>query len=359
MEQQNRAIVHSPHRLSLSKPTSPLRQTQGSEQLQNSLRVAVIGCGAIGTRHAEAVRGSDHATLVATCDVNLAQAQNALAGKIGTAYDDLNEMLAAESLDVVTVATPDDQHVEPVIKAVEAGCHVFCEKPMATSLADARRMVEATTQHDRHLAIDYNRRFGFGYQKAHDLITEGRVGDLRYAMIRVTDGIPRSAKVHKPYTILTALLSHHIDLLRFLCGEITSVHATFAPQENPGVVYDLTLAFTFDNGAVGSIISGWRNAPQRTWELTEIGGMDGMLSVEDVMLGVKLWTNPDQAETFRPSYWTGNITFYDSLRVHVQSFLARIAAGQAPLVTGHDGLRGMEIIQAAIESGERGSVVKV
>ena len=325
---------------------------------KETLRTAVIGCGQIGTKHAAAIHGSDHATLVATCDVDMDRAQQTLAGS-GMAYADVDAMLAAESLDAVTVATPDHLHVEPVIKALQAGCHVFCEKPMATSLEDAQKMVDAATQQKRYLAIDYNRRFGFGYQKAHELISDGRIGDLRYAMIRVTDGFPLSAKVGRPYTILTALLSHHIDLLRFLCGEIVSVHATFGPQTEPGLVHDLALSFKFENDAIGTIISGWRQAPQRTWELTEIGGMDGMISVEDVMLGVKLWSNPDQAETYRPSYWTENITFYDSLRIHVQSFLKRIASGQAPLVMGHDGLRGIKIIQAAIESGNSGAVVRV
>lgn len=327
---------------------------------KEKLRTAVIGCGQIGAKHAAAIRESADAVLVAACDVQLKSAQRAVDGSGGTAHTDLAMMLATEALDAVTVATPDDQHLEPVIRALAAGCHVFCEKPMATSLADAQRMVAAANEHDRQLAIDYNRRFGFGYQKAHELISNGRIGDLRYAMIRVTDGFPLSAKVDKPYTILTALLSHHIDLLRFLCGEIVSVSATFGPQAKPGLVHNLTLSFEFENQAVGTIISGWRNTPQRTWELTEIGGMDGMIAVEDVMLGVKLWSGPDQAETFRPSYWTENITFYDSLRTHVHSFLARIAAGRAPLVTGADGLRGLKIIQAAIESGEnRGSRIDV
>ncbi|MBV7332104.1 Gfo/Idh/MocA family oxidoreductase [Chloroflexi bacterium TSY] len=324
---------------------------------QQKPRTAVIGCGAIGTRHVAAIRQSEHATLVAVCDVDVERARRLTSGTDIHAYASLDDLFATESLDAVTVATSDDQHVEPVIQAVEAGCHVFCEKLMATSLDDAKKMVEAATKHERHLAIDYNRRFGFGYQKAHELIKAGRIGDIRYGMIRVTDGFPLSAKVAKPYTILTALLSHHIDLLRFLCGEIVSVHSFFAPQQEPGVVHDLTLSFQFDNGAVGSIVSGWRQAPQRTWELTEVGGRKGIISVEDVMLGVKLWTNPDESKTFRPSYWTENITFYDSLVSHIHSFLAQIAAGEAPLVTGQDGLRGLEIIDAAIESERTRSAV--
>ena len=326
---------------------------------ERKLRAAVIGCGAIGTRHAAAIRQSDHAELIAACDVGLDRAQFVADRTATHSYDDIGAMLAAEALDVVTVATPDHLHVGQVMQSVAAGCHVFCEKPMATSLDDARKMVDTAAHHDRYLAIDYNRRFGFGYQKAHELITDGRIGDLRYAMLRVTDGFPRAAKVHKPYTILTALLSHHIDLMRFLCGEIISVHATFAPQEVPGVVHDLTLVFQFDNGAIGSIVSGWREAPQRTWELMEIGGMGGIISVEDVMLGAMLWTAPDHAEIFRPSYWTENITFYDSLKSHIHAFLAQIAAGQAPLVTGHDGLRGLEIVAAAIESDRSGAVVAI
>ncbi|MEM7033332.1 MAG: Gfo/Idh/MocA family oxidoreductase [Chloroflexota bacterium] len=323
------------------------------------LRAAVIGCGAIGTRHAEGIRQSGQAELVAVCDVDLERAALITGNTPTRHYDDIEQLLATETLDVVTVATPDDQHVVPVIQAVEAGCHVFCEKPMATSLAEAKKMVEAAERCKRHLAIDYNRRFGFGYQKAHELISDGRIGDVRYAMLRVTDGVPRSAKSQQPYTILTALLSHHIDLLRFLCGKIIAVHAIFSPQEQPRVVQDLTLSFQFETGAIGSIVSGWRPPPQRTWERTEIGGTAGMISVEDVMLSATLWKNPDQAETFRPSYWINNITFYDTLKSHIHHFLDQISAGQAPLVTGKDGLRGLEIIQAAIESGQSGKTISV
>ena len=317
-------------------------------------RIAVIGCGAIGTLHAQAVVQSEHAVLTAVCDIQRERAEAVAAHTSARVYDDVEVLLAAESLDAVTVATPGHLHVQPVIKALEAGCHVFCEKPMATNLEDAKRMVEAAALHGRYLAIDYNRRFGFGYRKAKELIAAGAIGDIRYAMIRVTEPITRPKNALKPHTILTSVLIHHIDLMRFFCGEVLSLHAFFNAN-------DVALSFQFEDNAIGSLVGGWQEVAQwtRTSEWTEIGGTKGTLLIEDVMQGVKFWSaNPDHIEYFRPNYFDGGVAFYDSLASHVHSFLERLAAGQPPLVTGHDGLRGLEIIQAAIESNQTGEVVK-
>ena len=151
-----------------------------SKRLQSEeLRVAVIGCGAIGSLHAQAVVRSKHAQLTATCDVEPERAELVAASTSANTYNDVEELLSAEPLDVVTVATPENLHMAPVVKSIEAGCHVFCEKPMASTFADAQRMTDAAARHSRHLAIDYNRRFGFGYLKAKELCANGAVGDSR------------------------------------------------------------------------------------------------------------------------------------------------------------------------------------
>ena len=145
-----------------------------SEKLENKkLRVAVIGCGAIGSLHAQAVIESPHSRLTAACDIQPERAENVAAPVRANVYDNVEELLSAELPDVVTVATPEHLHLAPVIKSIEAGCHVFCEKPMASTLADAQQMADVAVQHNRHLAIDYNRRFGFGYVKAKELCAEG------------------------------------------------------------------------------------------------------------------------------------------------------------------------------------------
>jgi len=326
------------------------------------LRVAVIGCGAIGAMHAQAVVQSDYALLTSICDVVRPRAE-AVASRLGAnVYDDVDALLASERLDVVTVATPEHLHVAPVVKAVQAGCHVFCEKPMASTLDEAREMADAAVQHGRHLGIDYNRRFGFGYRKAKELAVEGAIGDIRYVTIRVTEPTTMSKENLKPHAIMKSVLVHHIDLMRFFCGEIRSVHAFFSPRDRADVAHEVVLSFQFEGNALGSLIGGWEVVPHwtRTSEWTEIGGTKGTVLIDDVMLGAKFWSgDPDQIEHFRPNFVTGQTAFYDSLTNHIHCFLQRLSEGRSPLVTAADGLRGLEVIQAAIKSNQIGEVVKV
>ena len=80
--------------------------------------------------------------------------------------------------------------------------------------------------------------------------------------------------------------------------------------------------------------------------------------IEDVMQSVKFWSvDPDRIECFRPNFFKGQTAFYDSLTNHIHSFLARLANDKPPLVTGEDGLRGLEIVQAAVRSNQIGQVV--
>ncbi|MDE0300284.1 MAG: Gfo/Idh/MocA family oxidoreductase [Candidatus Poribacteria bacterium] len=334
-----------------------------SKKHQNEkLRVAVIGCGAIGSLHARAVTQSRHAQMMAACDVEPKRAEAVAESTGANVYGNFEDLLLAERLDVVTVATPEHLHLAPVVKSMEAGCHVFCEKPMASTLKDAKRMADVAAQLGRHLAIDYNRRFGFGYLKAKDLCTSGAVGEIRYVMIRVTEPLTGSKDNLKEYSIIKNVLVHHIDLMRFFCGEICSIHASFRPRTCSNLGHDVAISLQFEGDALGTLIGGWQNVPRwtRTSEWTEIGGTNGTVVIEDVMQTVKYWSvDPDQVECFRPNYFRGQSAFYDSLTDHIHCFLSRLANGKSPAVTGQDGLRGLEIVDAAVQSNRTGQVVHV
>lgn len=334
-----------------------------SVRLQNEkLRVAVIGCGAIGSLHAQAIGQSQHAQLIAACDVERDRAEMVALPTNASVYDDFEELLSAEQLDVVTVATPEHLHVAPVVKSIEAGCHVFCEKPMASTLEDAQKMVDAATRHHRHLAIDYNRRFGYGYLKAKELCAEGAVGNIRYVVIRVTEPLTGSKNDLKAHSIIRNVLIHHIDLMRLFCGEIRAVYATFSPRSSPDLAHDAAFSFRFEGDALGTLIGGWQEVPRwtHTSEWTEIGGTKGTVVIEDVMKAVRYWSvDPDHIEYFRPNFFKGQTAFYDSLTNHIHCFLERLSEDRTPLVTGQDGLRGLEIVQAAIQSNRMRQVVDV
>src|SRR5262245_16119559 len=126
-----------------------------------TLRVGVIGCGSIGALHAEALRSAPAATLAGVCDVVRDRAEGLSHRLGGTVFacDRLGDLLDRCAVDAVTVATPDHLHVEVTLEAIEAGCHVFCEKPLATTADDARRLVEAAARRGVVLGVDHNRRF--------------------------------------------------------------------------------------------------------------------------------------------------------------------------------------------------------
>lgn len=110
-------------------------------------RIGIIGCGGIATgKHMPALKNQPNAEMVAFCDIVEERAQDA-AKKFGTedakVYTDYRELLADRSIDIVHVCTPNDSHADISIASLEAGKHVMCEKPMAKTAADARRMVEA------------------------------------------------------------------------------------------------------------------------------------------------------------------------------------------------------------------------
>ncbi|MBT5533843.1 Gfo/Idh/MocA family oxidoreductase [Candidatus Poribacteria bacterium] len=152
-------------------------------------RVGVIGCGGIGVQHAAGLVGMDNAELVAGCDLN----EDALSafgerwrdtwGDVAL-YTDYRQMLDRERLDVVTVATPDNRHVDPVVDAANAGVQaIFCEKPLATSLADADRMRAAVEENGVLFSVDHTRRWiPLWRHLVEEVIGGGQVGEVQYVV---------------------------------------------------------------------------------------------------------------------------------------------------------------------------------
>src|SRR5690554_4047691 len=127
------------------------------------VRVAIVGCGGIANgKHMPSLSKLSNVKMVAFCDLVVDRAQEA-AKQYGTedarVYEDYRELLEDDSIEVVHVCTPNRSHADISIAAMEAGKHVMCEKPMAKTAADARRMVEAAGRTGMKLTIGYQNRF--------------------------------------------------------------------------------------------------------------------------------------------------------------------------------------------------------
>ena len=322
------------------------------------LRAAVIGCGFVGGLHARAILDSPHAVLQAVCDLDPRRTESWVTATGAAAFASWQEMFRSTRLDVVSVATPDHLHLDPVLSAIEQGVHVFCEKPLAGSLVEARRMARAAAERKVHLGVDYNRRLGFGYRQAKDLLAAETSGRLRQATIQVCDGIPASLAQH-PYSLLTSLVSHHLDLLRWFGGEVRSLHATLS---GPSVQHprQATIVSESSQGVLGSVCASWREGQRRTVEQMQLIADNRVISVEDVQQEVCAWhESPDSAQRFRPNAFEHGNRFYDTVTAHLSAFLEAVANGNEPPVTGRDGCATLQLVEAAIESHRTGRRIDI
>ena len=149
------------------------------------LRVGIIGVGGIaGGKHLPGLAKVKQAKIVAFCDIVKERADEG-AKKYGVpgakVYTEAEQMLAHEDLDVVHVCTPNDTHAPLAVAALAAGCHVMCEKPMATNAADARRMVEAAKTAGKFLTIGYQSRYRGDSQFVKRMTEKGELGEIYYA----------------------------------------------------------------------------------------------------------------------------------------------------------------------------------
>ena len=188
------------------------------------LNVGVIGVGLLGGRHARTVSGHPDARLRAVADPR-PQAGRALASETGAIwYDDYRTMLRKENLDLVIVATPDPLHRDPVVAAAQAGVpNILTEKPMATTLNDARRMRDAVDRAGAALYILFPNRFSPLDRATRYAIRHGLLGRPAYGDVRLDDNISvptamwggRSREWASGSSTAHFLLSHVVDLLRW------------------------------------------------------------------------------------------------------------------------------------------------
>lgn len=225
-------------------------------------KFVIVGCGRIAQRHAEHI--SRFGKLVAVCDNVLGKAK-ALAEKYqAKGFDSLDEMLGScPEIDVVSVCTPNGLHAEHSIKALKAGHHVLCEKPMALSVPDCSAMINTAERANKRLFIVKQNRFNPPVEAVKNLIDEGKLGKIYSVQLscfwnRNEDYYKNSWKGTKDLdggTLFTQF-SHFIDLLYWFVGDVESVSAQTGNFHHQGLIeFEDTgmVILKFINGAIGTV----------------------------------------------------------------------------------------------------------
>ena len=328
------------------------------------LRVAVIGMGPIGNRHADIYRADELSELVAVCDIIPERAKSA-GERLGVPYFlDALEMLESCGADVVSVATGGyeygSDHDVPTIQALDAGCHVLCEKPIHNDISRAKAMVARANEKNLCLGVNLNHRFTPAARKAKAWTEDGRLGQLLFVNMSMWIKNPAESS---PYFQIKALHPHTVDIMRYYCGDVEAVQC-FATKAHGRTIWS-TAQFNmrFKNGVVGSLTGSYDIERGHPMERCEVAGTGGRFVIEDMFREVTLYPagNPEKTVITNPIFG-GMRDFADTFIDRIHTFLEEVDAGVPPGKidgSGVDGLAAQKVLAAAIESLENETVVRV
>lgn len=328
------------------------------------LRVCVIGMGPIGNRHARLYQENPLSELVGVCDIIQERADQA-SQRLGVpAFTDAVEMLRALKPDVCSVATGgyeygSDHHL-PTMQALDAGCHVLCEKPISNEIAKAEEMVARAREKGLCFGVDLNHRFTPAAQLAKKWVTEGRLGHLLFVNMGMWIKNPTESA---PYFQIKALHPHTVDVMRYFCGDVEAVQCFVTKA--PGRTLWSTAQFNlkFKNGVVGSLTGSYDIERGHPMERCEVAGTGGRFVLEDMWRELTLYPAGNLEKTvYTNPVFGGMRDFEDTFRNRINRFLEQVTAGVAPDQidgSGAEGLAAQKVLQAAIESIENESVVHV
>ncbi|MBM2766367.1 Gfo/Idh/MocA family protein [Burkholderia anthina] len=343
------------------------------------IKLAVAGAGLIGRRHIELVQASERCRLSAIVDPSPAARDVAEAAGVPL-YRTLDQLFGECRPDGVVLATPNQLHVAQALECIVAGVPALIEKPVAHTLEEGERLLDAADRGGVPLLVGHHRAHSPILAKARDVIRQGRLGKIV--------SVAGSAVFYKPDDyfdiapwrrqagggpILINMI-HEIGNLRSLCGEIVAVQALSSNVTRGFPVEDtVAINLRFENGALGTFLLSDTAASARSWEQTSqenksyptygdedcyvIAGDQGSLSVPTMR--VKSYARKEDRSWWKPFEMAVEaIDRADPLERQLAHFCDVIEGKAQPLVTVFDGLQNLRIIEAIAEAARSGAIVE-
>ena len=349
------------------------------------LKAAIIGCGGISNCHMHGyLEMKDRVEVVACCDIDEPKAKEyAERYGIRNYYNNCYDMLKAEKLDLVSVTTWNSAHAECSIAALNAGCNVICEKPMAMNAREAEAMKAAAEKNGKLLMIGFVRRHGNDAYSARRLVDKGELGDIYYAQAKYLRrcGFPGGwfgDKSRSGGGPLIDLGVHVIDLVRYImgCPKPVSVYgATFDKLgPRPGIkstiwvsetkvekpifnVEDLAVAMIrFDNGAVLNLEASFNlNLPDNEDGIRVYGSKAGL----SVSAPFTLYTEYDGQLADIALKGENDFNFHRDFDREMLNFVDAVESKAKCIAPAEDGVELMRILDAVYESARTGRSVDI
>ena len=311
------------------------------------LRVAVIGTGFWGKNHARIYKELPSTELVAICDVNSERAKS-VANQFGVkAYTSSSRMLKNDEIEAVSVCTWSTKLAKEALKSLKAGKHVLVEKPMATNTKQAEKLLETAEKNGLHLTVGFLMRFIPGMLHIREAVEKKKIGELVCATAkRVSQWPERIGDVG----VVKDTAIHDIDVMRYISNEDPiSVYAKAGSMRYRRFEDYAQIMLTFEDGKSAFIESNWLT-PYKTRTLT-VTGSEAIMRLDYITQ--ELWIESAK-ENLQPRF-----PWQEPLKLELQHFADCILEKKKPLITGADGLKALQIAEAALQSSAKNRAIKL
>ena len=329
-----------------------------------SVELGLIGCGGFGSHLAtEIFQDVEGLRLGVAYDVDRPAAQRLGEQLAVRVVSSVEEMLEISSLNAVLIATPHDTHEQLTVMAAEAGKHIFCEKAMARTVDECRAMIEAAELHGAKLMVGHKRRLRPEYARLAEIVHSGRLGKPVAATVT---GFHYSdyyqgwwSERARSGGELHCAGAHDLDFLRFLMGDVQTVFAVEGPRISSGHDWPDSILVTlqFRSGAVGSLQVAF-NYPMLSFHnsfATRVACEKGAAWYDPEQISVAWQKMGEERQEVRFSDYGYN----EAYRLELKNFVEWIQKDTEPILTAENGLRCVELMQAAYQSAAGGRVIQL
>jgi UDP-N-acetylglucosamine 3-dehydrogenase len=330
------------------------------------LKAAVVGVGSMGRNHARIYQDLPETRLVAVVDVSETRRTQVAARHGCRHYDSLEEMLALESPDLVSIVVPTVAHFGAASMALRAGCHVLVEKPVAATEAEAHALIDLATRLDRCLMVGHIVRFDPAIQALREHLRQGELGRLFEVKSRRLGPFPNRIQ---DVGVIVDLATHDLDIACFLTGQpITRVYCETARRLHSGHEDMLVGTLRHADGTMGLLDINWLT-PNKVRELS-VTGERGMFVVNYLTQDLYLYENEDaqiiewDRMAMLKGVSEGRMIRYalkkaEPLKLELAAFVGAVLRGEPPLVSGEDGLAALTAALALVRSGEEHRAIEI
>jgi len=325
--------------------------------------IGLLGAGRIGWTHAVALSAIPGARIAAVFDP-VEEAAKRVCSLTGAKPATVDQIMNDKSIDAVLICTPTDLHAAQIEQAARAGKAIFCEKPIDLDVQRVRDCLKVVKDTGARLMIGFNRRFDPNFAEVRARIDAGKIGEVELVQITSRDpGPPPVAYIKRSGGIFRDMMIHDFDMARFLLGEevaeVTAQGSVLVDKEigKAGDVDTATATLKTASGKI-AVITNSRRATYGYDQRIEVHGSKGMVSATNVHNStVELWN--DAGRLIDPLLNFFMERYSDAYRIEQTKFIEALAGKKPMSPSGEDGLKALELADAALRAMESGKTVRL